>query len=64
MQKPETIIFVVGVVSLTLTFYQNAQSRKKTNKQKTLNLLQIFQWLSPIVHSKRYTQTNLKHWKT
>ena len=64
MQKPETIIFVVGVVSLTLTFYQNAQSRKKTNKQKTLNLLQIFQRLSPIVHSKRYTQTNLKHWKT
>ena len=55
MQKPETKIFVVGVVSLTLTFYQNAQSRKKTNKQKTLNLLQIFQRLSPIVHSKRYT---------
>ena len=63
MQKPEAIIFVVGVVLLTLTSAKRTKP-KKTNKQKTFNLLEIFQRLSPIAHSKRYTQTNLTHWKT
>ena len=58
MQKPEAIIFVVGVVLLTLTSAKRTKS-KKTNKLKTFNLLEIFQRLSPIAHSKRYTQTNL-----
>ena len=63
MQKPEAIIFVVGAVLFTLTSAKRTKP-KKTNKQKTFNLLEIFQRLSPIAHSKRYTQTNLTHWKS
>ena len=49
MQKPEAIIFVVGVVLLTLTSGKHTKP-KKTNKQKTFNLLEIFQRLSPILN--------------